>query len=51
MDEDGEIKSISDAGSLDNIDSDHEGPADFENPMSQMAAAAMSTIHTGQSSP
>lgn len=48
LDEDGEIKSISDAGSLDDIDSDHEMPAEFENPMTQMAASAMSSLRSGE---
>lgn len=48
LDEDGELKSISDAGSIDDIDSDHEDPPEFENPMTQMAASAMSTLHTGE---
>lgn len=47
LDEDGEIKSISDAGSLDDIDSEHEEPHEFEHPMTQMAASAMSSMHTG----
>ena len=48
LDEDGELKSISDAGSIDDIDSDHEDVPEFENPMTQMAASAMSTLHTGE---
>ena len=48
MDEDGEVKSISDAGSIDDIDSDHEVPKDFENPMTQMSASAMSALHVGE---
>lgn len=48
LDEDGEVKSISDAGSLDDIDSDHELPSEFENPMTQMAASAMSSLRSGE---
>lgn len=48
LDEDGEVNSISDAGSIDTIDSDHEEPPEFENPMTQMAASAMSSIRSGE---
>ena len=48
LEEDGEVKSISDAGSIDSIDSDHEEPPEFENPMSHIAASAMQTLHTGR---
>jgi hypothetical protein len=48
LDEDGELKSISDAGSLDDIDSDHEMPPEVEHPMTQMAASAISSIRSGE---
>ena len=48
LDEDGEILSISDAGSIDEIDSDHEQPSEMEHPMRQMAASAMSSLNEGK---
>ena len=47
-DEDDEVRSISDAGSLDSIDSDHELGPEVEHPMSRMATAAMEDMARGQ---
>lgn len=47
-DEDGEVESISDAGSIDSIDSNHSEPPELENPMSRIATAAMEELHTGE---
>lgn len=46
--EDEEVSSISDAGSLDSIDSDHEPPPEVEHPMSRIATSAMEDMYTGQ---
>lgn len=45
---DEEVESISDAGSIDSIDSDHELPPEVEHPMSRLASAAMEDFYTGQ---
>ena len=48
FDDDDEVGSISDAGSLDTIDSDHEMGPEVEHPMSRMATAAMEDMARGQ---
>ena len=42
-----DLESISNAGSLDSIESDHEPPPEVEHPMSRIASAAMEDMYTG----
>ena len=41
------MDSISDAGSMDSIGSDHEGPAELLNPLTRLANVAASEMSTG----